>query len=112
MSNDTKRFTDTLRAQKVSVTTPRIEIFETLSKAERPLKNGEVARRTPNVDRASVYRTLELFAKLGITQTTIQGWTPLVELAEPFRVHHHHMTCERRSEERRVGKECRSRWLP
>lgn len=95
MSNDIKRFSEVLRADGVSVTSPRIEIFETLSKAEKPLKNGEIIKRTPNVNRVSVYRNLELFSKLGITETTIQGWTPLTELAEPFRVHHHHMTCER-----------------
>jgi len=95
MSKDTKEFSEVLRAHNVSVTAPRVEIFETLSRAEKPLKNGEIVRRTPSVDRVSVYRNLELFSKLGITETTLQGWTPLTELAEPFRVHHHHMTCER-----------------
>lgn len=96
MSNDdTKRLSEVLRTHNVSVTSPRLEIFETLSKAEKPLKNGEIVKRTPNVDRVSVYRNLELFSKLGITETIIQGWTPLTELAAPFRVHHHHMTCER-----------------
>ncbi len=94
MSIDTKRFSEVLRAHKVSVTSSRIEIFETLSKAEKPLKNGELAKRTPSVDRVSIYRNLKLFSALGITQTIIQGWTPLTELAEPFSVHHHHMTCE------------------
>lgn len=91
---DVKKFSNVLRNKGVSVTAPRLEIFETLVKAEKPLKNGEVVKRTPNVDRVSVYRNLELFSKLGITETTVQGWTPLTELAEPFRAHHHHMTCE------------------
>lgn len=94
MLSDTKKFSKLLREHKVSVTAPRIEIFETLLKAEKPLKNGEVAKRTPNVDRVSVYRNLELFSRIGITETTIKGWTPLTELAEPFKVHHHHLTCE------------------
>ena len=87
-------FAKILKSSGVSVTKARQAIFQTLLVAKEPLKNGEVARLTPNVDRASVYRTLELFARLGITQTTIRGWTPLVELAEPFKPHHHHITCE------------------
>lgn len=87
-------FESILRTAGQSITRPRQAVFETLKVADEPLKNGEIAKRTANVDRASVYRTLELFAKLGITTTTIRGWTPFTELAEPFRAHHHHMICE------------------
>lgn len=88
------QFETKLRENGVSVTTTRRAIFNTLLAADQPLKNGEVARRTPSVDRASVYRTLELFATLGITETIIRGWTPLTELAEPFKPHHHHIICD------------------
>ena len=79
----------------MSVTSVRRAIFDALSYADQPLKNGELATRVPSVDRASVYRTLELFDRLGITTTIIRGWTPFTELAEPFKTHHHHITCER-----------------
>lgn len=92
MHND--KFIQILKDNGVSVTTTRTAIFKTLLDTDKPLKNGEVARLTPAVNRASVYRTLELFAELGITETTIRGWTPLTELAEPFKAHHHHITCE------------------
>ena len=94
MKTDTSAFTAILQAHNVSVTATRIAIFTTLLHADAPLKNGEIAKRTPSVDRASVYRNLELFATLGITITTIRGWTPLTELAEPFKSHHHHIICE------------------
>lgn len=87
-------FESILRDAGQSITKPRRAVFDTLSHADEPLKNGEIAKRTPDVDRASVYRTLELFTKLGVTTTTIRGWTPFTELAEPFRPHHHHMICE------------------
>ncbi len=87
-------FETILRTAGQSVTKPRQAVFETLSRATQPLKNGEIAKRTPQVDRASIYRTLELFAKLGITTTVIRGWTPFTELAEPFKPHHHHIICE------------------
>ncbi|MFZ1360877.1 MAG: Fur family transcriptional regulator [Candidatus Saccharimonadales bacterium] len=83
-----------LKAHNVSVTSARTAVFSTLHRADQPLKNGEIVQLTPTVDRASVYRTLELFSSLGITETTIRGWTPFTELSEPFKPHHHHLICE------------------
>lgn len=94
MIDPSASFAKILKDNSVSVTTTRRAIFQTLLSTDTPLKNGEIARRTPSVDRASVYRTLELFSKLGITETIIRGWTPFTELAEPFKAHHHHITCE------------------
>lgn len=90
----TDKFTTILKSNGVSVTTVRRTIFEALGKADKPLKNGEIATLVPSVDRASVYRTLELFDRLGLTTTIIRGWTPFTELAEPFKAHHHHIVCE------------------
>lgn|SRR5690606_16643337 len=87
------RFKEILRSSGASMTSARQAIFETLLRSDRPLKNGEIAQLTPSVNRASVYRTLELFDRLGITTTTSRGWTPLTELAEPFKPHHHHIHC-------------------
>lgn len=95
MATDGDKITELLRKSGVSVTATRKAIFETLKISDRPLKKGEIARLTPEVDRASVYRTLELFSKLGVTVTTIRGWTPLTELAEPFKPHHHHIICDK-----------------
>ena len=94
MTQTTDHFLELLKTNGVSATSARKSIFQTLHEADTPLKNGEIAKRTPSVDRASVYRTLELFSKLGITETIIRGWTPLTELAEPFKPHHHHITCD------------------
>lgn len=78
-----------------SLTKPRKAVFATLEQANEPLKTGEIVKKTHSIDRASVYRTLELFATLGITATTIRGWTPFTELADPFKPHHHHLICEK-----------------
>ncbi len=88
------KFAQILKKNNVSLTTTRKAIFATLLRSEKPLKKGEIARLTPSVDRASVYRTLELFSRLGITTTIVRGWTPFTELAEPFKAHHHHITCD------------------
>jgi Fur family ferric uptake transcriptional regulator len=87
------RFKKMLRDSNVSVTTAREAIFATLLGSDRPLKKGEVAALTKTVNRASVYRTLDLFEELGITTTMVRGWTPFVELADPFKPHHHHLEC-------------------
>lgn len=95
MVSEIDNFTQLLRARDVNVTAVRLAIFKTLLKSDVPLKNGEVASRTPSVNRASVYRTLELFDRLGVTTTLVRGWTPFIELAEPFKPHHHHLVCEK-----------------
>jgi len=92
MSDD--KFIQILKDSGVSVTKVRQAIFTALTKADKPLKNGQIAALVPMVDRASVYRTLELFSRLGITTTIVRGWIPYTELAEPFKPHHHHIICE------------------
>ena len=89
------QFRSVLSEAGYSVTRPRQAVFSVLTDADAPLKTGEVVKQASGIDRASVYRTLELFASLGITTTTIRGWTPFTELAEPFKPHHHHLICER-----------------
>lgn len=88
------KFTQILKHNNVSVTSVRRAIFDALAETDKPLKNGEIAALVPSVDRASVYRTLELFDRLGLTTTVIRGWTPFTELAEPFKYHHHHIICQ------------------
>lgn len=85
---------DVLTKAGYSVTKPRQAVFAVLEQADTPLKTGEIVKQARAIDRASVYRTLELFATLGITATTIRGWTPFTELADPFKPHHHHLICE------------------
>ena len=83
-----------LKQSGKSITGPRLSVFKALQKLDTPSKTGDIAKATAGVDRTSVYRTLELFATLGITTTVIRGWTPFTELAEPFKPHHHHLVCD------------------
>ena len=46
-----------------------------------------------HVDRASVYRTVDLFEKLGIVNRLQMGWKYKLELSDLFTEHHHHATC-------------------
>ena len=45
------------------------------------------------VDRVSVYRTIQLFETLGITQRIPIGWKYIIELTGVFSHHHHHAIC-------------------
>lgn len=45
------------------------------------------------MDRASVYRTVELFERLGIIRRINIGWKYKLELSDAFADHHHHLTC-------------------
>ncbi len=95
MHREGEKFKQLLRGYGVSVTVPRQALFKTLLDSDEPLRKAEIATRTPSVDRATVYRSLQLFDELGITTTLIRGWTPFIELATPFKPHHHHLQCTR-----------------
>lgn len=45
------------------------------------------------VDRASLYRTIDLFEQLGVVQRLTIGWKYKLELSDAFAAHHHHMSC-------------------
>lgn len=88
---------DTLKAilkQKgFSLTGPRRLIFELMLNQEPQSMSELIARAGSKVDRASVYRTAELFERLGIAHRLNIGWKYKLELSEAFSEHHHHMHC-------------------
>lgn len=52
-----------------------------------------VKRAQGSVDRATVYRTMELFERLGIIRRLNIGWKYKIELSDLFVGHHHHFHC-------------------
>ena len=84
---------ETLKSNGSSLTAPREAVFLTLLDQE-PQTLSDIAKRlTGKVDRASVYRTIDLFEKLGIITRLQLGWKYKLELSDHFAAHHHHMTC-------------------
>lgn len=53
----------------------------------------ELVAACSGINRASVYRTVSLFEKLGIVQRLQTGWKYKIELTGIFHHHHHHATC-------------------
>jgi Fur family ferric uptake transcriptional regulator len=83
-----------LKDRGYSVTKPRLTTFEALSDSRQPLTMQELIRRiNGKIDRASVYRTIDIFDETGITQKIYSGWKYKIELSDIFQEHHHHFTC-------------------
>jgi Fur family ferric uptake transcriptional regulator len=82
-----------LREQGYSITAQRLLVFDLLVDRE-PMTMYELYDRAGNnLDRASTYRIIDLFEKLGVVQRINIGWKYKVELSDKFAEHHHHLTC-------------------
>jgi Fur family ferric uptake transcriptional regulator len=92
MSSPRDTFTQLLKTNRQSITAARLHIFEALV-GQEPLTMHELVARVPAVDRASVYRAVDVFERLGIVQRLNTGWKYKLELSDKFADHHHHLTC-------------------
>jgi Fur family ferric uptake transcriptional regulator len=82
----------TLKQHGYSLTQPRQIVFSALQNQE-PKSMSEIVKACKNIDRASVYRTIALFEKLGVIRRLQMGWKYKLELSDAFSHHHHHLTC-------------------
>ncbi len=92
MSDPLEQFSKTLKRHGQSLTQPRQLVFAALQNSQ-PQIMQQLVKACPGVDRASVYRTVTLFEKLGIVQRLQIGWKYKLELSDTFQHHHHHLTC-------------------
>jgi len=82
-----------LKSNGFSLTNQRLIVFNTLINLE-PITSIELIKMLKDkLDKASIYRTIELFNKLGITNKIYMGWKYRIELTDKFQEHHHHFTC-------------------
>jgi Fur family ferric uptake transcriptional regulator len=82
-----------LKQRGYSVTAPRKVVCELLWNREPQSMRELTERARGKLDRASLYRTIALFEKLGIVQRIYIGWKYKVELSDVFTHHHHHINC-------------------
>ena len=92
MSSSTENFKSLLKNSRQSVTQARMAVFRALLN-EEPMSMHELVGKVSAVDRASVYRAVDLFERLGIVQRLNTGWKYKLELTDKFAEHHHHLTC-------------------
>ena len=82
-----------LKKAGYSNTKTRRLVFDTLANQEPQTMHDITHKLATTVDRASTYRTIDLFEKLGIVQKLHIGWKYKIELTDAFHDHHHHMSC-------------------
>jgi Fur family ferric uptake transcriptional regulator len=83
-----------LKQHDYSVTYPRKVVFDTLLSTEEPVNMSKLVRMvSEKIDRATVYRTIDVFEKTGIVNRIQTGWKYKLELSDKFLSHHHHLTC-------------------
>src|SRR5689334_14001769 len=93
MSQSKATIASVLKDNGLSVTKDRLLVFELLE-SKPPLTMNELHQLTKDkIDRASLYRVVGLFEKLGIVNRINIGWKYKIELSDTFHVHHHHLTC-------------------
>lgn len=93
MNDLDSKLAQVLKHNGYSLTTPRRAVFQYLVNKE-PITVGSINKAlSTTIDRASVYRTIDLFITLGIITRHNIGWKYKVELSDMFATHHHHFTC-------------------
>lgn len=83
----------TLQGGGYSLTKTRQYVFDALTDSDALSMNQLIRKLENKMDRASIYRTVELFEKLGIVNRIQIGWKYKLELSEAFSDHHHHAAC-------------------
>ena len=85
-----KPIDEILGAHSRRTTRPRRDVFEMLQGSREPLSIHDITQRLSHIDRVSIYRTLELFARLSIVEVVHVGWKKRYELANTYQNYHHH----------------------
>jgi Fur family ferric uptake transcriptional regulator len=83
----------TLRQSSYSYTKSRAMVFQAIEQNGPLSMHRLTSMLRQSVDRASIYRTVDLFEKLGVVQRLQTGWKFQIELTDEYSEHHHHMTC-------------------
>ena len=93
MESQHKTLANILKKNGASLTATRVAVFNLLLNQE-PQSMAVLAKRAVGkADRATLYRTIELFERLGIVNRLNIGWKYKIELSEAFSGHHHHFYC-------------------
>jgi Fur family transcriptional regulator, ferric uptake regulator len=88
MTDISNQLQNLLRSSGYSLTTPRKIVFTALQHKEPQTIHDIVASCQTQIDRASVYRTIQLFEQLGVVQRMQIGWKYKLELSDKFSAHH------------------------
>lgn len=93
LSNQHQKLKTILKKAGFSLTESRLIVFDLLLDQEAQSMQVLTKRAEGKADRATLYRTIELFERLGIVHRLNIGWKYKIELSEMFAGHHHHFYC-------------------
>lgn len=93
MTEPLQQFKTALKAQGQSLTSARLAVFRALQNKEPQTVREIITACEGHADRASVYRAITLFERLGVVQRLQIGWKYKLELSDAYHHHHHHLTC-------------------
>ncbi len=89
-----QQFKDRLRVAGERLTSPRLGIFRILVRQAPVAMSKLIARsQADGIDPVTVYRTIDLFRRLGLVAEVGLGRSRLLELTDDSQLHHHHLTC-------------------
>ncbi len=90
-------FRSIFKEKKLSLSHPRLLIYQELSNASSPLSPLEIyqslLKKKKKVGLTSIYRSLELFESLGLVFKIVNGSNVKYKLCE-LENHHHHIVCK------------------
>lgn len=89
-----QQLTSALKGKGFKVTPARRVVYTALQDQEPQTMHSLILTCLGQVDRATVYRTIILFERLGIVKRLQIGWKYQLELSDDFHYHHHHLTCD------------------
>lgn len=92
-TDDLDNFRRILTDNGYRITEAREATFKLLISPEPQSMREIIAKAGGKVDRVSIYRSIELFEKLGIVYRIYIGWKYKLELSDEFIAHHHHLSC-------------------
>ena len=93
MSQISDEIATILKSNGLSVTKQRVLVFELLEGRE-PVSMYELYELAKgHLDRASLYRIINIFEQRGIVRRINIGWKYKIELSDKFAEHHHHLSC-------------------
>jgi Fe2+ or Zn2+ uptake regulation protein len=91
-----EKLEQTLHSYNLRLTRPRRIVMEFFSIAQEPIQLPQIIKALDQlIDRASIYRTINLFLKIGLIKEVHRPGKQWLELGERFSPHHHHVTCSR-----------------
>ncbi len=86
------KFQQDLRAAGYSITPQRLAVFGYLRSHDQVTMRDLIAA-SQDMDQASVYRTIQLFKRLGVVRDVVALGVRMIELTDAYDSHHHHISC-------------------